>query len=125
MIKFHSIKQYSDIVDKIRNKYSMVSKSTNEPIPLPKLNFIGRPKLHGENSSIVCDSNFNLTYQSRLKELSINDDSYGFCNHMSKFEEEIKNKFKEIVPEIFSLFPNEDKENIKVIVYGSLFTVSG
>lgn len=118
MIKFHSIKQYSDIVDKIRSKYDFASKSANETIPLPKLNFIGRPKLHGANSSIVCDSDFNLTYQSRLKELSINDDSYGFCNHMSKFEEELKNKFKEIAPKIFNLFLTENKEDIKVIVYG-------
>ena len=50
----------------------------------PTLRFLGTPKLHGTNSSIVRLPDGALRFQSRNRELTLDGDHFGFVTHMTQ-----------------------------------------
>ena len=50
----------------------------------PVLQFLGTPKLHGTNSSIVRMPDGQLRFQSRNRELTPDTDHFGFVEHMTQ-----------------------------------------
>lgn len=97
---FPSIHQFRDIVYEIKLHSTYTGKDEKgEPIyddllPKPVIKFKGSTKIHGTNSSIVLLKDGSIQYQSRESILTIHEDNSGFCNYMSKYEEELKRFLK-------------------------------
>jgi hypothetical protein len=90
MIKFPSIEQYRQLINKVKSHYRYAgTDATGEPIfdnsrALPVLTFRGTVKLHGTNAAISYDgSTGEISYQSRSRILSSGDDNAGFYAAMS------------------------------------------
>lgn len=101
MIKYPSIEQFRNIVRKIKEKTDYKGKDDNgDPIykhdeDYPILEFKGTVKLHGTNAAVVKYSNSDIKYQSRERELSLQQDNAQFMLNMSNINlDEIFNYFK-------------------------------
>lgn len=107
MEKWSSIEQFRHVV-----KYVQSWAEYHEQ-PLPTLMFRGTVKLHGTNAGI---KRTNGTYiaQGRTRELSIEDDNYGFANWLatnikdSQFKSELDNMFDNVCPD----------PDVDIVIYG-------
>jgi len=110
MIKYPSIEQFRNIVRKVKEKTDYKGKDDNgDPIykhdeDYPILEFKGTVKLHGTNAAIVKYINSDIKYQSRERELSLQQDNVQFMLNMSNVD----------LSEIFNYF----KFNDHIAVYG-------
>jgi hypothetical protein len=90
MKKYPSIEQFRNVVRSVRVSHdykgkdeqgnSIYSHTENYPV----LKFIGTIKLHGTNASVIKYSDGSLKYQSRQRELSLQQDNCDFMLNMSK-----------------------------------------
>jgi hypothetical protein len=71
MIKFSHIEQFHDVV-------RIVAKRREAGLPIKRVAYRGRIKLHGSNASVVCVGDQQLA-QSRNRELTLDDDNLGFA----------------------------------------------
>jgi hypothetical protein len=71
MIKFSHIEQLHDVV-------RIVAKRREAGLPIERIAYRGRIKLHGSNASVVCERD-RLLPQSRNRELTLDDDNLGFA----------------------------------------------
>lgn len=101
MKKYPSIEQYRNIIKKVRiNHDYQGNDEQGNPIyqhltNYPKLQFKGTVKLHGTNAGIVKYINNSIIYQSRERELSLQQDNAGFMLNMSNVDfSEIFDKFE-------------------------------
>jgi RNA ligase len=74
----HSIKQKSQFVGMDDNNLPIMKRDA----VLPTLPFKGTVKLHGTNASIIFSNDSDIVFQSKNRQLSINNDNSGFMNHM-------------------------------------------
>ena len=87
MRTFPEIKQFRDVVAIIKSRAAFTGldaagKPTyDETRPLPTLHYTGTVKLHGTNCAIVFE-NGTVVFQSRERELSLEEDNYGFYSRM-------------------------------------------
>ena len=89
MIKFPSIEQFRHVIRgvSLRTHYDGTDENGDPKykprgVPQPTIRFRGTVKLHGTNTAIVL-SDEKITYQSRERELSIEDDNAGFMDYMT------------------------------------------
>lgn len=92
MKKFSSIEQFRHVVKHVRYHYEFIQQ------PTPVLNFTGTVKLHGSNSG-VSRTNGVFSTQSREREITIDDDNYGFANFINSLS---KNKLNELFDKVSS-----------------------
>lgn len=89
MHKFPSINQFRNVVAYVRRKASFMGldeagEAITNPAPVyPKLTFQGTVKLHGTNAAIVFGPE-GITYQSRERVLTREEDNAGFMAHMEQ-----------------------------------------
>lgn len=100
MKKYPSIEQYRNIIKKVKiNHDYQGNDEQGNPIyqhltNYPKLQFKGTIKLHGTNAAVVKYVNNSIVYQSRERELSLQQDNAEFMLNMSNIDfSEIFNKF--------------------------------
>ena len=89
-IPFPSINQFRHVVGQVKRKAAFMGlDAAGEPIlnpaPVyPTLGFIGTVKLHGTNAAIVFRPE-GVSFQSRERVLTSEEDNAGFYNHMIQF----------------------------------------
>lgn len=89
MKKYPSIEQFRNIVRKVRESHDYQGKDENgKPIyqhvkPYPTLTFKGTVKLHGTNAAVVKYKDGTVKYQSRERELTLQQDNAQFMLNMS------------------------------------------
>jgi hypothetical protein len=76
----------------------------------PTLRFLGTPKLHGTNSSIVRMPDGALRFQSRNRELSLDTDHFGFVDHMTRIVG--LDRLRDLIDDAVGVHP------VPVVVYG-------
>lgn len=104
MIKFPSVEQFRNVVKRVGDRARWVGKDENDdPIfdptrPIPTLRFVGTVKLHGTNAGIVLDrTSQELSYQSRERVLTLEQDNAGFMAHMQGQEFAVDDMFIEVM----------------------------
>ena len=106
-LKFPSIEAFRNVVFKVNRAFG------SEPKPV--LTFRGTPKLHGTNAGIVYRvSDGNLTYQSRDRELSREDDLFGFMGYM----DDRRSAVYELIDQYLQV---AEKEGFKQPTYVAIF----
>lgn len=91
MEKFGSIEQFRNVIRSVKDY------SERNSVPIPTLTFIGSVKLHGTNAGIVYHNQTkNFTFQSREREITIEDDNAGFAGWGSRRIDELKDIIKRI-----------------------------
>ena len=109
MKKFTHIDAFYQIVDYVRK----LNKSESSNKILEPVKFIGTTKLHGTNCGITHDAKFNtLTFQSRSREITVEDDNAGFAKFATDNFDTIIEIFKKLRHE-YSI-----EKNIFVTIYG-------
>lgn len=100
MIKFQSINQFRNVVKEIKRQTQYVGSNESGPIydqnitTFPILKYQGTIKLHGTHSGIVFDvSTREISYQSRERVLTLQQDNAGFMSYMMKYEKVFKDYF--------------------------------
>lgn len=86
MYKFSDIEQFRHIVKRVKKhtKYLAYEKDGKDAvIEYPIIDFIGTVKLHGTNSGIKRHKGV-ITAQSREREITAEDDNYGFAKFVSE-----------------------------------------
>ena len=58
--------------------------------PYPTLEFVGTVKLHGTNAAVCLHKDGSITYQSRNREITLENDNQGFCGFMQDKEDELR-----------------------------------
>ena len=93
MIKFPSIEQFRNVIHHVKASHHYVGKDeAGQPIydhtrELPTLRFQGTVKLHGTNAAVVYDfASRELSYQSRERVLTLEQDNAGFMAAQMKNE---------------------------------------
>ncbi|WP_225784536.1 RNA ligase family protein [Xenophilus sp. Marseille-Q4582] len=121
MIKFPSIGQFRNVVQNVKHKASYVGKDEagnpvfQDPGAYPKLKFTGLVKLHGTNAAVVYGPYAELSFQSRERVLSYEQDNAGFCTHMSSRREEVM----ELVDRVWdAIAPHVETEGHSLAIYG-------
>ena len=102
MIRFPSIRQYSDVIRYVseRVQFSHKDEQGNAvffkyTVQKPKLKFRGTPKLHGANAAVVLNvATGEITYQSRDNELTLEKDLFSFMATMQHKTEQLQKIFK-------------------------------
>lgn len=95
MIPFPSIGQFREVVRKVQHSATLVGvDEAGQPIHdhslvPPKLRFRGSVKLHGTNAAIVLSPD-GMSFQSRGRVLTPEDDNAGFCSYMQPLARQIK-----------------------------------
>lgn len=93
-IPFPSINQFRHVVGQVKRKAAFMGlDAAGEPIlnpaaAYPTLGFIGTVKLHGTNAAIVFRPE-GVSFQSRERVLTSEEDNAGFYNHMIQFPAEL------------------------------------
>jgi len=95
MIKFPSIGQFRAAVKNVRFHATYTGKEMeggypiyDRTLPSPALEYVGTPKLHGTNGSIVqLEKGGELNVQSRNREISVNNDNQRFAHFVKEREE--------------------------------------
>ena len=88
MIKYPSTEQLRHIVREVKSKHDFAGKTDDgqafycNKTPYPVLKFIGTVKVHGTNAGIIKHKDGSLSYQSRSRELSLEEDNAGFMESM-------------------------------------------
>ncbi len=119
MITFPSIEQYSHAVKSVNERAAFTGRDENgDPIYAevcnkPTIAFVGAIKLHGSNAAVVQHSDGTLTYQSRHKALTLEDDYHGYVRLMSSFSDHFWSGLFSQIRETWSV-----KSSIPVAVYG-------
>jgi hypothetical protein len=109
MIKFPSLEQFRNAVKRVRDRARWVGRDENgEPIfdptkLVPTLKFTGTVKLHGTNSAIVWNSDDEISFQSRERVLTLEQDNAGFMAHMTSNEEHVEQLFATIARQFCSV----------------------
>lgn len=94
MKAFTDIKQFRDVVRSIRQHHDYKGKNEREEAiylhdtPYPTIKFRGTVKLHGTNSAIVKYSDGTIKFQSRERDLTLQDDNHNFMLAMSNINVE-------------------------------------
>lgn len=94
MKAFTDIKQFRDVVRSIRQHHDYKGKNEREEAiylhdtPYPTIKFRGTVKLHGTNSAIVKYSDGTIKFQSRERDLTLQDDNHDFMLAMSNINVE-------------------------------------
>lgn len=89
MLKYGSIDQFRQVIREVRTYHDYKGKDADgNPIyghdsPYPILQFEGTVKLHGTNASIVLYKDRGIVFQSRNRELTVQNDNMGFAMAMS------------------------------------------
>lgn len=93
MIKFPSIEQFRNVIHQVKASHRYVGKDeAGQPVydhtrELPTLRFQGTVKLHGTNAAVVYDfASKELSYQSRERVLTLEQDNAGFMAAQMKNE---------------------------------------
>ena len=93
MIKFPSIEQFRNVIHHVKASHRYVGKDeAGQPVydhtrELPTLKFQGTVKLHGTNAAVVYDfASKELSYQSRERVLTLEQDNAGFMAAQMKNE---------------------------------------
>lgn len=94
MIKFPKIKQFKDVVHRVRAKHDYVGEENGEPIfrhtsPYPTIKFIGTPKIHGTNGGIRIQNDHTIVAQSRNRDLTVDSDNLGFAKFVAELPDEV------------------------------------
>ena len=117
-IAFPSINQFRHVVGQVRRKASFIGlDDTGEPIynaaaKAPTLTFIGTVKLHGTNAAIVSRPG-SISYQSRERVLTVEQDNAGFLNHMTQHPDAVVD-----VLESIAALADADLTKDTIAVYG-------
>ena len=115
---FPKIGQFRSTVRAVNDKVRFAGVDENQkPIfdnskTLPKLDFVGTPKLHGTNSSVVVSSNGDMWFQSRKNIITPEKDNAGFAmwaNHTNN-----RKVFSGIASNVMGLL----YADIDVVIYG-------
>lgn len=105
MIKYPSTEQFRNVIKAVEWRTNYAGKDENgkpkfTPRPQPTLKFRGTVKLHGTNAGIVrrwgADGEPYFTFQSRERELSLQQDNAGFMLAMSAKEQILIELFNRI-----------------------------
>lgn len=117
--KFPSIEAFRNVCFKIRRSVQGddgTGNPINPDLPLPVLTYRGTTKLHGTNASVVFNAlTSELSYQSRDRLLTLDDDLFGFMAHMTQREpriHELMHQYMEIAVMAFDRAPS------RVVVFG-------
>ncbi|MCI4435947.1 MAG: hypothetical protein JHC33_03950 [Ignisphaera sp.] len=84
-IRFPSIEQFRTVIQKVKHKTRLIGvDDAGEPLydhtkKLPVLDFEGTVKLHGTNAAVIIGPLGGLTFQSRERILSVENDNAGFA----------------------------------------------
>lgn len=98
MNEFPSIRQYRHVIKTVQLRTNYAGEDENGkaiyiPRKQPTLKFRGTVKLHGTNAAIVqnfdTDGGYEIRYQSRHNELTLEEDNAGFCAYMKKHEDTV------------------------------------
>lgn len=115
MIQFPSIEQFRHVVVNVKRRARYVGNDENgEPIfdpsrPTPTLDFRGTVKLHGTNTGVALYPDGRIQAQSRNRELTVVEDSYGFASF-------VKNDVPgEVWSKLFGALPTTDKP---IVLFG-------
>jgi len=94
MIRFPKIHQFRQCIREValRSRFGEVANGKS-PEKLPTLTFTGTVKLHGTNAAIVRKPDGSITYQSRLREITLLNDNAGFAWAMTAIGEDFLNQF--------------------------------
>jgi hypothetical protein len=117
-IRYPSIDQFRNVVKAVnfRTNYDGKDEATGKPKFVPRtqptLKFRGTVKLHGTNAAIVMDPEGNFTYQSRERELTLEQDNAGFMLHFMNQQDALNVLFADVVDEF------EVKDDEFVAIYG-------
>lgn len=124
MIKFPSIEQFRNVCKEVKQRAQFVGLDKegnpvmNRAAIPPKLKFEGTVKLHGTNAAIVIHGNSGpMTYQSRERELTIEQDNAGFMAWATTKNEELGMTPAEHIKNVLS-FNFSWKETDNMAVFG-------
>lgn len=119
-IPFPSINQFRNVVQHVKRKASFMGlDEAGEPIlnpaaKAPTLAFYGTVKLHGTNAAVVFNQDGAITFQSRERVLTAEQDNAGFYAHMSQHLEVLEKMYLLIVKDL-----TLEKNHVPtVVVYG-------
>jgi hypothetical protein len=100
-IPFPKISQFSNVVYQVRQLYK-------DQTVLPILQYYGRVKLHGTNSSIVFLSDGSFYCQSRTRVIKVGDDNDGFAAYVGQNIDRIRHALDMVAaPDLTTVFYGE------------------
>lgn len=87
MLKFPSIGQFSATIKEVRRLFTEFGEPDSDGVitrnfNFPKIKYVGTPKLHGTNASIIqyANNRDKIVVQSRNRVIDIDDDNAGFAS---------------------------------------------
>jgi hypothetical protein len=122
MLPFPSINQFQNVITQVKRKASFMGIDDageaifNAAAKFPTLSFVGTVKLHGTNAAVVFSPE-GITYQSRERVLSAEQDNAGFYTHMSQQGDALRDLYATLVWGS-SLGMQQTPANTTIAVYG-------
>lgn len=124
--KFPKIGQFRDFIRSISQETRYSGKDENgNPLydndtPLPVLNIIGTPKIHGTNAAVVLNGDGTIHFQKRGGIATPLKDNFGFASWGTKWEQLFRSLFDELYSIIKLKEDNYDKGDYQLPEGGTI-----